>query len=945
MLDSRPTLAPAVPTSLHDLMTSLRTALRDEISSRQTPHQGKPLSVPLCDGRVQSRCGRYQRVIFRSPMMPLQGYLDDTQGELVVDGRPHPCVILGLTVDQLTLSLAAELPDEIPQAQLTIDRMRLLLALDKRLAAIQAHPQDYLTELAMKCFTPSAVPQLLPDQLAVAPNPTLNPEQFDALVRAMTHDFLYLWGPPGTGKTKVIGAVTKLGLQRGDRVLICSNTNTAVDQALEAVLADAPATPKGRIVRYGLAADDASSHLAPVTLEALAADELRTLQTELATLQAQSAPLEKDTAQLEQLLQLHEDLTALDVRYAAWSHRELELTAQLSQATEHLAPVQDAVRRLEAELTTYWTASRLRRLFLRNATTIQADLFSARLMVEDQQEEIDRLIADQQAAAAACTDLLTTRRFLEQSLSQQVPGHSLPALRASLADRQAQVIALHQRITACQRAITSVESRILQSAQVLATTITRTYTAAVLERERFDVVIIDEGSMATPPALFATLCPAKRQVIIVGDFLQLPPIAESRTSQAKQWLAKDIYCLAGIRNDQDPRVAALTTQYRMHPDIAALAARLYQRAGLAYRTDTQVRQARQPLVEHAPIPGKALAFIDTADAHPWVEKDHKGSPCNRYHARLALALAKQALDGSGTPPTVSLIAPYRNQVRLLQELVDGEQLMDHVRVGTIHSFQGQQSDIVIFDTTVTGDLTHTMLGRCDQDQSPCKLMNVAFTRGKSKLLVIGHGPSVATLSQIPDSLLWDALQLATEQQVVFPSGPFLGIPTRAGHSRADDAAAPPFDSRSRSIGAARSSRWRSAPPSPPSPRSESSTHCTSTPSSSQDPKSTGSKRAEEAPAGGSARDPLRASHEAAMTMQDFLLQFHLPCTRERNTADQPSRSELRRWCEQQAVQLNGRRVHWNDPIVFPVWQLVFFPQSVRHRVTFVDLPPKESPRA
>ncbi|MDE3052152.1 MAG: hypothetical protein KGJ48_19900, partial [Nitrospirota bacterium] len=197
MLDSTPTFAPAVPTSLHELITSLRTALRDEISSRQTPHQGKPLSVPLCDGRVQSRCGRHQRVIFRSPMMPLQGYLDDTQGELVVDGRPHPCIILGLTVDRLMLSLAGELRDEIPQARLTIDRMRLLLALDKRLTSIQAHPQDYLTELAMKCFTPSAVPQQLADQLAVGPDPTLNPEQFEALVRAMTHDFLYLWGPPG----------------------------------------------------------------------------------------------------------------------------------------------------------------------------------------------------------------------------------------------------------------------------------------------------------------------------------------------------------------------------------------------------------------------------------------------------------------------------------------------------------------------------------------------------------------------------------------------------------------------------------------------------------------------------------------------------------------------------------------------------------------------------
>jgi hypothetical protein len=781
MLASTPTLAPA--TSLHELITSLRNALRDEISSRQTPHQGKPLSVPLCDGRVQSRCGRHQRVIFRSPMMPLQGYLDDTQGELVVDGRPHPCIILGLTVDQLTLSLAGELHDEIPQARLTIDRMRLLLALDKRLAAIQAHPQDYLTELALKCFTPSAVPQQLADQLAVAPDPTLNPEQFDALVRAMTHDFLYLWGPPGTGKTKVIGAVTKLALHRGNRVLICSNTNTAVDQALEAVLTDAPETPKGRIVRYGLAADDASSHLAPVTLEALAADQVQTLQAELAALQTQAAPLEKEAAHLEHLIQLQEDLAALDFRYAAASQRELALAAELEQATAQLAPAQDAVRHLETELTTYWTASRWRRMFLRSANTIQADLFSARIILDDHQEEIDRLTTEQQAAVAASTDLLTTRRFLQQSVGQQLHGHSLVTLRGSLADRQAQSLTLHQRITTCQRAIASVESRILQSAQVLATTITRTYTAAVLERERFDVVIIDEGSMATPPALFATLCLAKRQVIIVGDFLQLPPITESRTTQAKQWLAKDIYHLAGIKSDQDPRVAALTTQYRMHPDIAALAARLYQRAGLAYRTDTQIRHARQPLVEHAPIPGKAFAFIDTADAHPWVEKDHKGSPSNHYHAVLALTLATQALEDAGTPPTVSIIAPYRNQVRLLQELIHQKQLMDHVRVGTIHSFQGQQSDIVILDTTVTGDLTRTMLGRCDQDQAPCKLMNVAFTRGKSKLLVIGHSPSVETLFQTPDSLLWDALQLAKEQGVVFPSSEFLVKRARPRYSQ------------------------------------------------------------------------------------------------------------------------------------------------------------------
>jgi len=226
--------------------------------------------------------------------------------------------------------------------------------------------------------------------------------------------------------------------------------------------------------------------------------------------------------------------------------------------------------------------------------------------------------------------------------------------------------------------------------------------------------------------------------------------------------------------------------------FAALAARLYQQAGLAYRTDTRIRPARQLLVEQAPVPGKALAFIDTADAHPWVEKDHNGSPCNRHHAMVAMALARQALDGApSTAPSISLITPYRNQVRLLQDLIYSEGLMDHVRVGTIHNFQGQQSDIVIFDTTVTGDLTRTMLGRYDQDQAPCKLMNVAFTRGKSKLLVIGHGPSVATLAQRPNSLLWEALQVAREQASVVLSETVLRKPTATRPTATPSSSTPP----------------------------------------------------------------------------------------------------------------------------------------------------------
>ncbi len=764
----------SIPSSLHELLKTLRAALRDELHSRQCTNDGRPFSVPLHDGRLQGRYGRHQRVTFRTAHWPLTGALDDTQGELIIDGTPHPCVILGLSVDELTLSLIGDLQPEIPRARLTIDRIRLLLALDKRLAAIQAHPHDFLTDLALKCFTPSARPTPLADRLDLTPDPTLNPEQFAALMHALTHDFLYLWGPPGTGKTQVIGAITRLAMQRGDRVLICSNTNTAVDEALEAVLTQTPSHTPGDIVRYGLVTDDAPPSLAPVTLDQLSTAELHRLTEQLATLQRQAAPIEAELAQITALTSLTEQIQSTHAQHASLHKQLAALDTSLTRAAQRYDTYDQEVRHYDTELQQFWSASRWRRLFLRNHTAIQADLLNARLLRHDETDTLDRLRTQHATLHHQLQSTETTHRVLRQSLQTQLGSYELDTLASQLAARQHHATQLHHEITAIQHAISTLERRIIQRARVLATTITRTYTAAVLEQERFDLVIVDEGSMATPPALFAALCLARKQVLIVGDFFQLSPIAESRTAQAKQWLSTDIYTLTGIANDHDPRVAALTTQYRMHPDIAALAARLYQRAGLSYRTDTQIRAVRQPLVEQAPLPGKALAFIDTSDAQPWVEKDHKGSPCNRYHATLAVALATQALhDPSTTPPSISIIAPYRHQVRLLHELVSKANLSDRIHVGTIHSVQGQQHDIVIFDTTVTGDLTKTMLGRCDHDRTPSKLINVAFTRSKSKLLIIGHRPSIETLLYTPDNLLGDALQATIHQDSCIPSATIL----------------------------------------------------------------------------------------------------------------------------------------------------------------------------
>ena len=60
----------------------------------------------------------------------------------------------------------------------------------------------------------------------------LNKEQVDAVQASLGSEVTYIWGPPGTGKTKVIGRIATQFLESRLRVLIVSHTNIAVDHAL-----------------------------------------------------------------------------------------------------------------------------------------------------------------------------------------------------------------------------------------------------------------------------------------------------------------------------------------------------------------------------------------------------------------------------------------------------------------------------------------------------------------------------------------------------------------------------------------------------------------------------------------------------------------------------------------------------------------------------------------
>lgn len=124
---------------------------------------------------------------------------------------------------------------------------------------ISFHPTDFLSKLRRWAAAQSgALPRWpfanLPWSLSPAHLRQLRSAQQQALKQA-GHGELFLWGPPGTGKTFTVGRLVLALVDQGFRVLLMAPTNVAVDQAVLSIddafeQSGSPLEP-GQLVRTG----------------------------------------------------------------------------------------------------------------------------------------------------------------------------------------------------------------------------------------------------------------------------------------------------------------------------------------------------------------------------------------------------------------------------------------------------------------------------------------------------------------------------------------------------------------------------------------------------------------------------------------------------------------------------------------------------------------------
>jgi len=281
---------------------------------------------------------------------------------------------------------------------------------------------------------------------------------------------------------------------------------------------------------------------------------------------------------------------------------------------------------------------------------------------------------------------------------------------------------------------------ILARAEVITATLVGS-AHSVLRDRKFNTVFIDEAGQALEPACWIAILRANR-VILAGDHKQLPPTVKSRQAD-KEGLANTLF-EKSIKIQKNATVM-LNVQYRMNQLIMEFPSKqLYHNDLIA---DALVKD--RVLSHKSESLANPVEFIDTAGTgyNDEVDKESK-STFNSKEAELIVKHINNLFDEmTNIAPEIfnriiriGIISPYKAQVNLLKEMMLTQfqypEYLPNISINTIDGFQGQERDIIYISLVRSND--NAEIGFL----SDIRRMNVALTRAKMKLVVIGDSATI-----------------------------------------------------------------------------------------------------------------------------------------------------------------------------------------------------------
>lgn len=322
---------------------------------------------------------------------------------------------------------------------------------------------------------------------------------------------------------------------------------------------------------------------------------------------------------------------------------------------------------------------------------------------------------------------------------------------------------------------------------VVATTCLGINHPVFLERS-FDYCIVDEASQITLPICAGPIRMANT-FVLVGDHNQLPPVVKNEDARTGGLDVSLFKLLSGAHPES---VVNLAHQYRMCEDIMTLSNTLIYNGEL--RCGTEELQKRKTHIPHI----KALAqkhynpssihkpgtprsfctgagptrcwlydlldsearvrFVNTDTVLPAIREEAQGKRIvNSSEVRIVSQLVESLLT-VGIPATeIGVMTHYRAQLFMLKDKLKGNV---GVEMHTTDRFQGRDKEVIVLSLVRSNDACN--IGDLLRDW---RRINVAFTRAKTKLLVVG---SMSTLKGSgSENMLSKFITLMEEKQWIY----------------------------------------------------------------------------------------------------------------------------------------------------------------------------------
>uniref|UniRef100_A0ACD5Z6N7 Uncharacterized protein n=1 Tax=Avena sativa TaxID=4498 RepID=A0ACD5Z6N7_AVESA len=265
-----------------------------------------------------------------------------------------------------------------------------------------------------------------------------------------------------------------------------------------------------------------------------------------------------------------------------------------------------------------------------------------------------------------------------------------------------------------------------------------------------ELLVVDEAvQLKECEAMIPLQLPCIRHAVFIGDERQLPALVKSKISEDADFGRSVFERLSLLGCGKH----LLSTQYRMHPEISKFPVSEFYGSQIHDGPNVISKSYKRHFLR-----GKMFGPYSFINVHGGREtsEEHSRSPKNTIEIAVVSLIVErlfQVSTSSRTRLSVGILSPYNAQVRAFQEKLeksysscDGFSL----KIKSVDGFQGGEEDIIIISTVRSnGDGTVGFL-------KDTKRTNVALTRAKHCLWVIGNATTLSKRRSVWQNIVYDA---------------------------------------------------------------------------------------------------------------------------------------------------------------------------------------------